>query len=129
VDGTHPAHEAIRTALLSDPGPFLLSPFILAEVDYLLRTRFGVTAELRLLREVAANAYRLVEFRPSMVESALGLIARYRDADIGLADASVAVVAAQALTTRVLTLDETDFRLIRPLWGTAFTLLPADEQR
>jgi hypothetical protein len=35
-------------------------------------------------------------------------------------------LAARHRTTRLLTLDERDFRPMRPLFGTAFTLLPAD---
>jgi uncharacterized protein len=38
----------------------------------------------------------------------------------------VAVIAAAARTTRLLTLDERHLRPMRPLWGDAFTLLPAD---
>lgn len=29
-------------------------------------------------------------------------------------------------TTRLLTLDERDYRVVRPLWGDAFDVLPAD---
>ncbi len=43
-----------------------------------------------------------------------------------MADASVAVIAAKARTTNLLTLDERHFRCIRPLWGEVFSLLPAD---
>jgi len=43
-----------------------------------------------------------------------------------VADASVAVIAAKARTTNLLTLDERHFRCIRPLWGEVFSLLPAD---
>ncbi len=50
----------------------------------------------------------------------------YDTAALGLTDASVAVLAARHRTTRSLTLDERDFRPMRPLYGTAFTLLPAD---
>jgi hypothetical protein len=42
-----------------DPGPFPLSPLVLAEVDYLLSTRMGAGSEIALLRQVAAGAYRL----------------------------------------------------------------------
>jgi predicted nucleic acid-binding protein len=76
-------HASAVQVLASDDGPCLLSPFVLAELDDLLR--------------------------------------------IGLADASVAVIAAAARTTRLLTLDERHFRPMRPLWGDAFTLLPADQ--
>jgi hypothetical protein len=36
------------------------------------------------------------------------------------------VLAAKYDTTRLLTLDERHFRVIRPLRGDAFTILPAD---
>jgi hypothetical protein len=50
----------------------------------------------------------------------------HHDLRLGLADASVAVIAAKARTTRILTLDERHFRSVRPLWGKTFDLLPAD---
>ena len=54
------------------------------------------------------------------------LVGRHGELGIGLADASIVVIAA-AKTTRMLTLDERRFRTMRPLWGEAFTLLPADQ--
>ena len=53
---------------------------------------------------------------------------RYADLGLGLADASAAVLAARHRTTRLLTLDERDFRPMRSLYGAAFTLLPADAE-
>ena len=44
-----PAAEALRQA----SGSLLLSPFVLAELDYLLCTRMGLHAELAVLDEVA----------------------------------------------------------------------------
>jgi uncharacterized protein len=119
-------HQPASRVLQADPGPFLLSPFILAELDYLLLNRVGPHAERALLDEVAAGAYDLVPFDASQVAEAVALIGRYQELRIGLADASVAVVAAAARTTRLLTLDERHFRPMRPLWGEAFQLLPAD---
>jgi len=60
------------------------------------------------------------------VAEAPRLIDRYRPLGIGLADASVVVVAARHGTTRVLTLDERHFRAVRPLRGRSFRILPAD---
>lgn len=126
LDADQRYHEPARRALQSDRGPFLLSPFVLAELDYLLLTRVGPQAEAALLREVAEGAYELVTFLAEDVADAAALIERYGNLQIGLADASLAVIAARSRTTRILTLDERHFRSIRPLWGKAFTLLPAD---
>jgi uncharacterized protein len=121
-------HPAVRQVVESDPGPFILSPFVLAELDYLVSERLGQRVERELLEDVASGAYELAEFTPDDVVSAMGLIDRYADLKLGLADASVAVLAGRHRTTRLLTLDERDFRPMRPLYGPAFTLLPADAE-
>jgi uncharacterized protein len=126
VDSDQQDHGAVHGAIAAEPGPFLVPPFVLAELDYLLMTRLGVTAEVDVLREVAAGVYDLVPFGVEDLVEAADLIERYRDIKIGLADAAVAVVAARVRTTRLLTLDQRQFRAIKPLWGTSFTLLPAD---
>jgi predicted nucleic acid-binding protein len=119
-------HEACRDALLAEPPPLLLSPFVLCELDYLLGTGFGVDAELDVLEEVELAAYQLEPFGAVDVAAARRVVARYRDLGVGLADASVVVVAARHNTDRVLTLDERHFRALRDERGSPFTLLPAD---
>jgi uncharacterized protein len=126
LDSAQRHHAAARRAVVSDAGPLLLSPFVLAELDYLLMTRVGVAAETALLHEVVEGAYQLVDFTNEDIAEATELIERYGELRLGLADASVAVIAGRARTTRVLTLDERHFRSVRPLWGNAFELLPAD---
>jgi uncharacterized protein len=121
-------HLAVRQAVESDPGPFILSPFVLAELDYLVSRRLGQQVERELLEDVANGAYELAEFSPDDVVTAMELIDRYADLRLGLTDASVAVLAARHRTTRLLTLDERDFRPMRPLYGTTFTLIPADTE-
>jgi uncharacterized protein len=57
LDADQRHHERAREVLAADPGPFPLSPFVLAELDYLLLERVGVNAERALLDEVAGGAY------------------------------------------------------------------------
>jgi uncharacterized protein len=116
----------IAELLSADPGGLILSPFVLAELDYLVATRGGVRAELAVLGDVAVGIYTLATFDPDDVAQAAVLVQRYRTMPIGLTDASLVVLAARYSTTRLLTLDERHFRAIRPLRGDAFTILPAD---
>ena len=60
------------------------------------------------------------------LRSARAVIARYRDLHLGLADASLVVLAERYDTRRILTFDERAFRVVRPLQGGHFTILPAD---
>ncbi len=54
------------------------------------------------------------------------MLASYRDLMIGLADASIVVLAGRYGTNRILTLDERHFRALWAPDGGHFTLLPAD---
>lgn len=127
IDAAQRHHRAAAAVLRAEREPAVLSPFVLAELDYLLATQVGVDAELALLREVEAGAYRLAAMEPADVEAAARVVERYRELRIGLADASVVVLAARQETNRVLTLDERHFRVLRPLrHGRSFRLLPQD---
>lgn len=104
----------------------VLSPFVLAELDYLLSTRIGPEAAFELLRDVEAGAYLLAPVGAEDVSASLRVLEQFDDLGIGLADASIVVLAARYGTDRVLTLDERHFRALQTLDGRPFTLLPAD---
>ena len=126
IDSAQPAHAAAVAVLSHSPGPFVLSPFVLAELDYLIGRRVGSAAQRALLRDVAAGAYRLAPFAESDVDRASQIIDKYADLGIGLADASVVVLAERGGTLDVLTLDERHFRALRGPGGRPFRLLPSD---
>ncbi|WP_101784146.1 PIN domain-containing protein [Nonomuraea indica] len=122
-----PHHKEARRVLESERGPLLLSPFVLAETDYMVLTRVGVHRELEFLRDIGEGGYELVGMSSHDVSRAADLVARYAGMKVGITDASVALVAARHRTTRVLTLDHRHFRTMKPLWGDTFTVLPADD--
>jgi predicted nucleic acid-binding protein len=124
IDSSQQRHQEAATALRVARGPLLLSPFVLAELDYLLATRVGIDAELSLLDEVARGAYRLEQFAPEDVEAARAVVARYRDGDVGLGDASIVVLANRYGILDVLTLDRRHFAALRGPGGRRFHLTP-----
>lgn len=126
LDRSEPRHAACAEVVAGARVPLLLSPFVLAEIDDLLATRTGSRAQLLLLDEVVRGAYRLEPFGPADVELARAVMARYRSLDLGLADASIVVLAERHRLRDVLTLDERHFRALRRLDRTRFRLLPAD---
>ena len=126
IDDRQEDHGAAREVLESARGPLLISPFVLAELDYMILTRMGQGRELALLGEVARGAYRLEDFSEDDVAEAIGIVERYADFRIGLADASNVVLANRYGTLDVLTLDERHFRTLRGPGGRPFRLLPAD---
>ena len=125
IDGSQKQHAEAVTALRDASGPFLLSPFVLAELDYLLATRISRAAEQALLGEVAKGAYRLEPFSAEDVASAAWILKRHRDLEIGLADASIVVLAERHGVLDVLTLDHRHFHALRGPGGRRFRLHPA----
>ena len=126
IDGSQRLHAATAAALRGAGEPRLLSPFVLAELDYLLTTRVSASSARAFLGEVARGAYQLEPFGQDDVEQALAILKRYSDLDLGLADASLVVLAERHATLDLLTLDERHFRAVRGPGGRPFRLLPAD---
>jgi len=119
-------HAACAEALLAAEAPLVLSPFVLAELDYLVSKLAGEAVELELLAEVARGAYQLAEIDSRDVEEARTVIERHTGLGTGLADASLVVLSHRLACLDVLTLDERHFRVLRGHRGRPFRLLPAD---
>ena len=126
MDASDPLQARSAAALRSARGPRLLSPFVLAELDYLLGRRVNLAAARRLLDEVVRGAYRLEPFGSEDIEQAGAIIDRYRDLDLGLADASIVVLAERHGIADLVTLDERHFRAVRGPGGRPFRILPTD---
>lgn len=118
-----PAHAAVAAVVAASPEPLVVSPYIVAELDYLVATRLGPEAETAVLRELASGAYELPAIDAEDLEVCAQLVTRYRDQDIGVADASLVALARRYDTRRILTLDRRHFGVVRPLNGGHFKLL------
>lgn len=126
VDADQRFHRAAREILERNQTGLVLSPFVLAELDYMVLTRVGYTQELALLDEVANGAYRLEPFSAEDVAEVGDILRKYQDLGIGLADASNVVLADRHGTLDILTLDERHFRPLCNSNGRPFRLLPFD---
>ena len=80
---------------------------------------------MAFLSEVSAGAYRLAHFDAQDVGRAREVLERNGDLGIGLADASIVVLAERQGVRDVLTLDERHFRVLEA-GGEPFRLIPAD---
>lgn len=125
IDGSQHQHTQAAAALRQASAPLLLSPFVLAELDYVLATKVGAAAQRAVLDEVARGAYRLETFTGDDVALATVILRRYRDLEIGLADASIVVLAERYGVLDVLTLDHRHFHALRGPGRRRFRLLPS----
>ncbi|MDI3390327.1 PIN domain-containing protein [Streptomyces sp. B-S-A8] len=125
-------HEEHREALAAI-GHLIVSPMVLAELDYLITARGGLRQALTAARFIERNvATRRFEVPPvaEHLSAAIAVAEGYADADggkgIGLTDAMNVALAAAYRTDAVFTTDR-HFRTARPLTGhKAFRLLPDD---
>jgi predicted nucleic acid-binding protein len=125
LDASQNWHAQAAASLAAAAPPRLLSPFVLAELDYLLAARVGEAARTSLLREVERGAYTLAPMAAADVRLARSVIEKHADLGISLADASIVVLAQRHEVVDVLTLDQRHFRVLESR-GRPFRVLPAD---
>lgn len=62
MDPNQNDHRAFREALDSARGPLIISPFVVAELDYMILRDYGREDQVAFLDEVDRGAYRLEPF-------------------------------------------------------------------
>jgi predicted nucleic acid-binding protein len=122
-DASEPDHSAV-SAVLGAADVLVVSPYVVAELDYLVATRHGVEDELAVLDELAGGAWDLAALGEDGLRRARGVIASYRDQQIGVADASIVVLAERYRTRTIVSLDRRHFDVLRSLDGGHFEVLP-----
>ena len=123
-DTNEPDHDDVAAVIEKSEESLVVSPYVVAELDYLVATRVGVDAELTVLRELSSGAWDLAAFEASDLELAGSIIKKYRDQQIGVADAGNVVLADRYRTRTIATLDRRHFTVLRPIQGGRFTLVP-----
>ncbi len=81
---------------------------------------------MSVLTELSGGAWELPPIEAGDLEEICRLIDGYQDQNIGVADASLVVLAQRYQTERLLTLDHRHFGVVRTAAGKAFTVLPED---
>jgi len=118
------AHGPVARVVEESEDELVVSPFVIAELDYLVSTRIGVDAELAVLRELCGGAWTIPSFPVADLSVAGRVIERYADQNIGVTDASLVVLAERFRTRTIVTLDRRHFTVLRPLDGGRFRVLP-----
>jgi uncharacterized protein len=126
-DRKDPWYRKVSDILDAEAGRLVIPAPVTAEVDYLVRRRWGPNAGKRFLQDLVANRFRVESLTLAEYEVAQSVNESYADLDLGLADLSIIVLAHRLQTRQLLTFDERHFRAVRPLQGGSFVLLPRDQ--
>jgi uncharacterized protein len=125
----HPLRTRATELLTGADQPPIVSPLVVAEIDYLVLDKLGVARELAVIADLTSGAYEIPDLDVDDLRAAGELVARYRDLKIGLTDAVNIVLADRFDTDAILTTDQRHFRALKPLSRQfpAFRLLPHDD--
>ena len=126
ADADEPRHGDVAEVLRRERELLVTTELAVAEADYLILDRLGPEVELAFLDDLVSGTFVVECLTRDEIDRARGVVERYRDLRLGLADASLVMLAARHGTTRILTFDERAFRAVVPLQGGRFTILPAD---
>jgi predicted nucleic acid-binding protein len=124
----HPLHDTVLKILGSVRQPPVISPFVIAEIDYMVLDKAGVARELAVIDDLTSGAYEIPDLDIDDLRAARHVAARHQDLKLGITDAANAVLAERYDTNEILTLDQRHFRVVTPLTRRfdAFRILPAD---
>jgi predicted nucleic acid-binding protein len=110
--------------LLNQGDQLIVSPYVIAELDYLLATRAGQRVEVQMLVDVSSGSFELPIMGAADLLSCAEVISRFAAQNIGVADASLVVLADRYQTNRIATLDHRHFSVLRNKNNERFTILP-----
>ena len=116
-----PDHARVAAFLRDFRGTLLTTLPVLTEVCHFLTPQVA----LRALRWVEAGGTALVDSPPAELGEVIGLMEKYADRPMDLADASLVWLGARTGVREILTLDAADFGVFRTRQGKPFKNLLA----
>ena len=124
ADQHDPDHAASGLLLEAHPGPLITTPMVITEAGWLIRRQLGVAAEAVLYAAISRDEIAVETLLPEDWTRMGELVKTYADIGLDAADASVIAIAERLGQDTIATLDERDFRIVRPRHIDAFILLP-----
>jgi hypothetical protein len=124
ADTDEPRHGECADLLDRHGGELVVPAPVVPETAWLIEARLGPSAEVRFLRLVTSRRIDVVDLTVDDYERCVTLIERYADLGLGMVDASIVTVAENLGVTTLATLNDRDFRVVRPRHIDAFELIP-----
>ena len=97
---------------------------VIAETAWLLLDRDGPNAQQRFIGSILTGDITVVDLTTTDWTRVHELVTTYADVSLDIIDASTIAIAERLDQTVIATLDERDFRIVRPAHIDAFDLLP-----
>lgn len=117
-------HPAARQLLVQEAGVLVIPSPVIPEVDYLLGTRIGSSAQFSFYREIIQGSFRVADLPQESYSRVLEINDQYRDLQLGFVDAAILTLAEHLGVGRIATTDRRHFTPVRV--GVPLELYPAE---
>jgi len=124
LEDGEPQHAAVINIIGGIREPIIFPVPAITEVCYLLMRQSGAAACADFVADLTTSPLTIETPLADDYRRAAEIIRQYADARIDFVDAIIVAIAERLNITRVLTIDERDFRMFRPRHCAAFELLP-----
>lgn len=124
LNDKEPEHSAIVEVIRSIHSDIILPIPVITEIAYLLKRDLGTEAAADFIASLSSTPLILLVPEPDDYQRAAEFMRQYADANLDFVDALIAALAERLNISRILTLDQRDFRLIRPRHCNAFEIHP-----
>lgn len=123
---TEEAHQTC-VAVYKRQGIIYLPQTTLAEVMYLITREAGNAVAAQFILTLSNTKYRIEALTSEDIQRSGEIVQQYADSRVDFVDATVIAVAERRNITEILTLDNRDFRMVRPKHHSHFTILPDNQ--
>lgn len=117
-------HAACSELLRDHRGQLVVPAPVIPETAWQIETNLGPRSEAGFLRLITTRQLQVADLSLEDYERCVTLIEAYHDLSLGLVDASIVTVAEKLAVTTIATLNQRDFRVVRPAHVAAFELIP-----
>ncbi|GJM42236.1 MAG: hypothetical protein DHS20C20_25180 [Ardenticatenaceae bacterium] len=116
-------HTACMQVMENEPNPLLPTP-ILTELAYMVIRDAGYAPFLKFFRFALAGTPRLVYPIATDFSRAADIMEKYADSRLDFVDCAIVAMAERLNISRILSVDQRDFRVLWPSHIPAFEILP-----
>jgi uncharacterized protein len=117
-------HSVVKAIADLYEGQFLVPQVVLTEVVYLLKREMGVPGAANFLEMFADSNPILQDVTVEDLRRTQAIMRKYASAKLDFVDCCIIALAERLNVTQVGTLDQRDFRMVRPTHCEYFELLP-----
>jgi hypothetical protein len=123
-DPREKSHLELRKIAQSRKQELIISPYVVAEFDYMISKANSADFSLRALNNLLIAPFELVQLTTVDFITATEVMAKYQDLNIGITDASLIALAARFETSKIMTLDRRHFSAMKLLSGKPVQMIP-----